>query len=94
MINLMLPMNPKVISIKPLPEYRLLLEFSNGERRVFDASEYLSFGVFAQLRDPAAFAAAYVDCGSVEWPAGAGLSYDTVYLESTLADDLTLRTVA
>jgi hypothetical protein len=76
-------MNPKVRVARPLPEHRLLLEFSNGEQRVFDVSPYLSRGVFRELRNPASFAAARVIAGSVEWPGAIDLSYDTLYLEST-----------
>ena len=35
-----------------------------------------------RLRDLAIFRAARVVAGSVEWPGGLDLSYDTLYLES------------
>ena len=38
--------------------------------------------MFVQLRHPGRFQAARVVAGSVEWPGGADLSYDTLYLES------------
>ena len=75
-------MNPKVRSVQPLPPHRLLLEFSNGEQRIFDVGPYLSRGIFAALRDPKVFGAARVIAGSVEWPGDIDLSYDTLYLES------------
>ena len=75
-------MNPTVRTVRPLSSYRLLLGFSNGEQRVFDASSYLSLGVFQELRDPSRFAAARVVAGSVEWPGEIDLSYDTLYLDS------------
>jgi hypothetical protein len=78
-------MNPKVRSARPLPDYCLLLEFANGERRVFDVAPYLSKGVFQKLRDPASFGAVRVVGGSVEWPGAIDLSYDTVYLGSAPA---------
>lgn len=76
-------MNPKISLVKPLPNYQLLVDFSNGERRMFDVSPYLSKGVFQQLRNPGVFEAARVVSGSLEWPGGIDLSYDTVYLEGT-----------
>ena len=75
-------MNPYVRQVQPLDDYRLEVFFENGERRVFDAKPYLGRGVFARLRDPAVFTAARVVAGSVEWPTGVDLSYDTLYLES------------
>ena len=87
-------MNPKVHTVKPLPGYRLLLEFANGEQRVFDVNPYLSKGVFERLRDRATFDAARVVAGSVEWPGGIDLSYDTVYLGSHPAAPVTATVAA
>jgi hypothetical protein len=82
-------MNPKVRAVKPLANYRLLLEFSNAEQRVFDVTPYLSKGVFQRLRDPSIFSRARVVAGSVEWPGEIDLSYDTLYLDSDPTDALT-----
>jgi hypothetical protein len=75
-------MNPCVIALSPLPDYRLLLTFDDGGRRVFDATPYLEIGVFVRLKNPALFKLARVVAGSVEWPGEVDLSYDTLYLES------------
>ena len=56
--------------------------FENGEHRLFDLKPYLERGVFARLRNQAAFRAARVVAGSVEWPGEVDLSYDTLYLDS------------
>ena len=90
----MLPMSPDVVSVQPLPAYRLLLEFSNGERKIFDVTSYLTFGVFAQLNDPTVFSAVRVSQGIVEWPGELDLSPDTVYLTSVPADDVASSTAA
>ena len=75
-------MNPYVKDVRPLADYRLELVFENGERRVFDLEPYLQRGVFVRLQNRATFEAARVVAGSVEWPGGVDLSYDTLYLES------------
>ena len=75
-------MNPYVKRVRPLDDYQLEVEFENGERRLFDMKPYLQRGVFARLQNRAAFQAARVVVGSVEWPGGLDLSYDTLYLES------------
>ncbi len=75
-------MNPYVKSLTPLPDYRLLLNFENGETRIFDAAPYLEKGVFQRIRHPGLFGLAKVVAGSVEWPGEIDLSYDTLYLES------------
>ena len=75
-------MNPYVTSVRPLDDSRLEIVFENGERRVFDAKPYLYRGVFVRLQNRALFEAAQVVAGSIEWPGGLDLSYDTLYLES------------
>jgi len=75
-------MNPYVKNVRALGDYQLELEFENLERRIFDMKPYLSRGIFVQLQNPALLQAARVVAGSVEWPTGLDLSYDTLYLES------------
>lgn len=75
-------MNPYVASVRPLDNYRLEILFDNGERRIFDAKPYTYRGIFVRLQNRAVFEAARVVAGSVEWPGGLDLSYDTLYLES------------
>lgn len=77
-------MNPRVTSVRPLPGHRLLLEFDNGEARLFDLAPYLVRGVFRMLRDSADFERAKVVDGAVEWPGEIDLSHDTLYLRSTV----------
>jgi hypothetical protein len=75
-------MNPYVEHVRPLADYRLELLFENGERRTFDVKPYLQHGIFIRLQNSATFQVARVVAGSVEWPGGLDLSYDTLYLES------------
>jgi hypothetical protein len=75
-------MNPYIKSVRALDDYQLALEFENEEQRIFDMKPYLNRGIFVRLRNPALFQAARVVAGSVEWPTGLDLSYDTLYLES------------
>ena len=75
-------MNPQVTRLTPQVNHRLLLEFSNGEMRLFDLTPWLDRGVFRALRDSAEFAQAQVVDGSVEWPGEIDLSFDTLYLRS------------
>ena len=78
-----LPNTPRVVDLEPLSGYRLRLAFSDGEIRIFDVSPLLDRGIFQRLRDEAIFNEAYIEAGSVEWPTGAGLHHDTLYLKST-----------
>ena len=75
-------MNPYVKSVKTQEDYRLLLTFENGEKRVFDLKPYLEKPVFRQLKNISLFQTARVVSGSVEWQGEVDLSYDTLYLKS------------
>ena len=75
-------MNPYVQQVKSTDQRQLELLFENGERRIFDVSQYLNRGMFRRLQNPAIFHLARVVAGSVEWPGEIDLSYDTLYLES------------
>ena len=60
-------MYPPVKNVKPLDCYKLLLEFGNGEEKVFDVSPYLSIGKFAELRNLSVFSSVTVKFDSIEW---------------------------
>jgi hypothetical protein len=75
-----LPMNPHVASVRALDDYQLEVTFDNGEQKTFDVKPYLSRGIFFRLRERELFQAVRVVAGSIEWPGGLDLSYDTLYL--------------
>ena len=56
-----------VTSVKPLDGYKLLLEFGNIEKRIFDVSPYLNTGKFAELRDLSLFNSVTIKFDSIEW---------------------------
>ena len=74
-------MNPHVKAVRPLDGYELEISFQNGESRRFDVKPYLGRGVFVRLCDLAVFRRVRVVAGSIEWPGGLDLSYDTLYVE-------------
>jgi uncharacterized protein DUF2442 len=73
-------MNPYVQSVRALDDYELDVLFENGERRRFDVKPYLGRGIFTRLRNRGLFGAVRVVAGSIEWPGGLDLSYDTLYI--------------
>ena len=75
-------MNPRVKSVKAENDHTLLLEFANGEKKRFDVSPYIGKGVFAPLSDESFFRRVTVFLGSIQWPNGADLCPDTLYLDS------------
>ncbi len=63
-------MPPRITSLKILPDHIMLLTFSDGVVRLFDAS-ILDGEVFEPLKDDAAFESAVLDHGVVTWLNGA-----------------------
>ena len=37
------PLSPRVVTVEPLPDRKLLLSFANGEKRCFDAMPLLKY---------------------------------------------------
>ena len=75
-------MNPRVSTVNPTDDYKLELEFDDGQRRVYDCTHLHDFGVFRELREIAYFKRARVLDGTVVWPHEQDICPDTLYLES------------
>ena len=75
-------MNPRVKSVKPGEDYRLEINFSNGETGIYDCKPLLDFGVFRELRDVDYFRRVKAENGTVVWPHEQDICPDTVYLDS------------
>jgi hypothetical protein len=78
-------MYPPVKAVKPLDGYRLLLEFGNGEEKVFDVSPYMSVGKFSELKVPSMFTSVAVKFDSVEWANHLDIDPEFLYEKSTPA---------
>jgi hypothetical protein len=71
----------RVVKVKPLPEYRLEVEFDDGVAGVVEIFPRLSGPVFEKLRDEAMFRRVTIDqqTGAVCWPDGPDLAPDAMY---------------
>jgi len=76
-------MNPRVKAVTVSLNHKLHLEFTNGERGIYDCSILLDFGVFKELRDLNYFKQVRVLDGTVAWPHEQDICPDTLYLDST-----------
>ncbi len=68
-----------VVTVKVKPDYRLELEFENGERRVFDMTQLMDKQPFMRLKDSGAFLGAHIDYGTVVWPGNIDIAPETLY---------------
>ena len=72
----------EVTAVQAVPDFRLVLTFSTGERRLFDMRPYLHYPVFRRLENQAFFDLARVDYGTVTWPGEIDIAPETLYERS------------
>lgn len=81
--------NMEVIAVKPLDDMVMIVTFSTGEKRLFDASSFLAYPAFAPLKDEAVFRSAKVEYGVVTWMDGEiDLAPETMYDKSYPYEEL------
>ncbi len=73
-------MNPRVRSVKPMPDHILEIVFSNDQKKRFDVKPYLDHGLFSELKNLEMFATASAVLGTVVWSNGLDICPDTLYL--------------
>lgn len=73
----------KVKSVRALPNFCLLLTFSTGEKRIFDAFGLLKYPVYELLANEEIFKKACVEGGTVVWNNGdIDIAPETLYHNS------------
>jgi hypothetical protein len=72
----------KVISVKPLNNYILQIEFDSKEIRHFDVKPYLDYGIFAELKIENYFNDVRTSFDSIAWKNGQDFSPESLYLKS------------
>ena len=70
------------IAVKPTKDYKLLLTFSTGERKIFDVRPYLNMPFFAKLKDQDSFNHVFVNDYTVEWENGCDIAPHELYDDS------------
>jgi len=73
----------RVRSVKPLDDMMMILTFTSGERRLYDATQLLEYPAFQPLRDESVFKSAVVEHGIVVWNDGdIDIAPETMYANS------------
>lgn len=68
----------RVTAAEFVSEYRLLITFSDGDKRTVDFSPWLRGKIFAPLREAREFRKFFVSGGTVCWPNGADVAPETL----------------
>ena len=77
-------------SVKALDGYEILLEFENGEERIFDLKPYLSLGKFSELKDPDKFKTVRINFDTIEWDNQIDLDPEFLYEHSRRIEKVSL----
>lgn len=72
-------MQPKIIKVVPMNDYRLKIIYDTGETRIFNVTPYISGDWFGQLRDPAIFKTVHPAGRTVEWSGGQDIAPHELY---------------
>lgn len=73
----------RIHEVKALDDLMMIVTFSNGEKRIFDASILLSMPAFKIIEDESIFKSATIDHGIVVWNDGEiDVAPEFIYLNS------------
>lgn len=76
---------PVVVDAVYIGDYKVKLEFDNGETRIADCEQWLQGEVFEPLKDKEYFQKFFLDGWSISWPNGADIAPETLYKGSSPA---------
>lgn len=76
----------KIVSVEPLDDYKVLLTFSNNEKRIKDMKPYLDKGVFKKLKDKNFFNSVHISFDTISWDDEIDICPDTLYETSIPLD--------
>lgn len=79
-----------VTSVEPLKDYKLLLTFENGEKKIFDMKPHLDKGIYRELRNEEIFRSVRVSFDSIEWCNNADVDPEFLYEKSKELSSFTL----
>ena len=72
-------LQPKLVEVKPLPNYMLYLKYETNEQKVFDVSPYIEGDWFGKLKDENYFKSVYLGKNTVEWQEGQDIAPHELY---------------
>jgi hypothetical protein len=71
-------MKNDLVSVKPRPDHKLMVELVDGRRGVVDVQPWLTAPGMARLRDLAYFSQVTILLGAATWPQGEDIAPDTL----------------
>jgi hypothetical protein len=78
-------LRPTVTKVIPKDDYKLMLEFDNGEKKSFDVKPYIKGTWFGKLNDKFYFSQVKTNGFNIEWLDGQDICPDDLYYNSVKA---------
>jgi hypothetical protein len=72
-------LRPTAIHVEAICEYQILVEFDNGEKKIFDVEPYIQVEWYGKLRTYEYFKRVSTDGFTVVWPDGQDICPDELY---------------
>ena len=72
-------MRIRPVKVKPLENYRLLIDFNTGEQKIFDVKPYFKYAFYASLQEGDKFYQVFVDDVTVQWANGCDIAPHELY---------------
>ena len=74
-------LQPHILTVKAMPDKKLLLKYETGEIKLFDVSPYIDGSWFSELNDEIYFNSVRVlqDGTGIEWPNGQDIAPHELY---------------
>lgn len=77
----------RIKNVEPLEDYKILVIFDNGEKRIKDMKPYLEKGVFKKLKDKKFFESVKLAYGTITWGNDIDLCADSIYESSYIYNE-------
>ena len=75
---------PKIIEVKPMPDYKIYLRYDSNEQKIFDVLPYIDGDWFGKLKDEQYFLSVRLSGDTVEWLGGQDIAPHELYELSVL----------
>ena len=72
-------LQPKIVEVKPLDNYKLFLVFDTNEEKIFDVTPYILGEWYEKLLDIQYFNTVHVSGNTVEWEGGQDIAPHELY---------------
>lgn len=79
-------LTPKINKVEVLENYKLLLYFETGEKKIYDMKKNFKYECFQKLKDMSLFKTVKPVGKTIEWKTGEDINPDDLYFNSQVVE--------